>query len=99
MAWDFLSSSRDLVGFVLPPARRMIDALTPPTGKVCSLLLRCLGLALCCMVVLVLCTCCVLVSCIVLCCAPGICLCCVVLCCAGIVLVLWRVMSWCVAYV
>ncbi|CAN0162429.1 unnamed protein product, partial [Laminaria digitata] len=33
MAWDFLSSSRDLVGFVLPPARRMIDALTPPMGK------------------------------------------------------------------
>lgn len=34
MAWDFLSCSRDLVGLVLPPAKRMIDALTPPTGKV-----------------------------------------------------------------
>lgn len=36
MAWDFLSCSRDLVGLVLPPAKRMIDALTPPTGKVGS---------------------------------------------------------------
>lgn len=34
MAWDFLSSSRDLVGLVLPPAKRMIGGLTPPTGKV-----------------------------------------------------------------
>lgn len=34
MAWDFLSSSRDLVGIVLPPTKRMIHALTPPTGKV-----------------------------------------------------------------
>lgn len=34
MAWDFLSSSRDLVGMVLPPTKRMIHALTPPTGKV-----------------------------------------------------------------
>ncbi|CAB1111529.1 unnamed protein product [Ectocarpus sp. CCAP 1310/34] len=33
MAWDFLSSSRDLVGMVLPPTKRMIHALTPPTGK------------------------------------------------------------------
>ncbi|CAN0075305.1 unnamed protein product, partial [Ectocarpus fasciculatus] len=33
MAWDFLSSSRDLVGIVLPPTKRMIHALTPPTGK------------------------------------------------------------------
>ena len=34
MAWDFLSSSRDLVGLVLPPAKRMIGALVPPAGKV-----------------------------------------------------------------
>lgn len=34
MAWDFLSSSRDLVGLVLPPAKRMIGALMPPSGKV-----------------------------------------------------------------
>ncbi|CAM9192953.1 unnamed protein product, partial [Scytosiphon promiscuus] len=33
MAWEFLSSSRDLVGLVLPPAKRMIRAITPPTGK------------------------------------------------------------------
>lgn len=34
MAWDFLSSSRELVGFVLPPAKRMLAALVPPKGKV-----------------------------------------------------------------
>lgn len=41
MAWEFLSSSRDLVGLVLPPAKRMIRAITPPTGKVREYVRRC----------------------------------------------------------